>query len=270
MTTTELFLSSWDFRPGAIAICASLAVLYLLTNKKRSGLKTFNFMAGVLLILFSLVSPLETLGHHYLFSAHMVQHMLLGSVAPPLLVAGLTEDSVRTCLNHAWCVSLDRLFSLPAFALAVRIAVLVIWHLPAPFQSAMSNPSIHVTEQLSFLLSGLLLWWPVFKPVPEGKLPPLYAIAYIALAGFACSIMGSLFTICDTTLYSMYSRPHDPLGALDLIRSQWGLSQLEDQQLGGAIMWEPGCFIFLWAAMAVFLDWLKQSGKDTFVEHREV
>jgi cytochrome c oxidase assembly factor CtaG len=79
-------------------------------------------------------------------------------------------------------------------------------------------------------------------------------------------ILGIIFTISDTVFYSFYNNPKDEIGALKLIREGWGITPLDDQKLGGAIMWEPMGAIFLWAMMAAMIDWFKQSENEAFVD----
>ncbi len=93
------------------------------------------------------------------------------------------------------------------------------------------------------------------------------AIAYMAIAAFISTILGIIFTVSDTPYYLCYANPDDELGALKLIREDWGLTQIADQKLGGAIMWEPAGAIFLWAIMAVLISWFKDD--DGRAEHVE-
>jgi cytochrome c oxidase assembly factor CtaG len=94
------------------------------------------------------------------------------------------------------------------------------------------------------------------------------SILYMGIAASVGSLLGIIFTVSDTAFYSFYAHPKDELGVLHLIRDQWGLTQVDDQKLGGAIMWEPMGAIFLWAIMAAMVDWFRQSKDDAVQEKR--
>jgi len=266
MTAWKLFLSSWDFTPSVVIGCAVLLAVYLFFVRFKFNSKTVNFTLGVLIVFLALVSPVDALGEDYLFSAHMLQHMMLGYVAPPLLVSGMPESFVRSWLRFPPIARLERIFSYAPLALVLGSATFYVWHLPTLYNIALENEVVHVFEHLTFLVTGIILWWPVFKPIPEGRLTALPAIIYMGIAASLGSILGIIFTISDTAFYSFYAHPHDELGALKLIREDWGLTQLDDQKLGGAIMWEPMGAIFLWAMMVVLVDWFKQAEKDSLQE----
>jgi cytochrome c oxidase assembly factor CtaG len=229
--------------------------------------KTLNYSLGVLVIFLALVSPIDTLGDDYLFSAHMLQHMMLGIVAPVLLVAGIPASFVQAWLRIPFIAGLENVLGYPPLTLIIANATFWIWHLPVLYNMTLENEAVHIVEHLMFLTTGVMLWWPVFKPVSKGRLTPLGAIVYMAIAAFISTILGIIFTVSDTPYYASYAHPNDELGALKLIREDWGLTQLADQKLGGAIMWEPAGAIFLWAIMVTLVKWFKEDpgealGKD--------
>jgi cytochrome c oxidase assembly factor CtaG len=112
------------------------------------------------------------------------------------------------------------------------------------------------------MITGVMLWWPIFKPIAEGRLLAMPAVVYMFMAAAISTTLGIIFTMADTPYYACYANPHDEIeGTLKLIREDWGLSQLDDQKMGGAIMWEPAGAVFLWAIMVVTLDWLKEESE---------
>jgi putative membrane protein len=135
---------------------------------------------------------------------------------------------------------------------------MLVWHVPPIYDLTLENETVHIIEHITFMVSGTMLWWPVFKPIPEGRLKPLAAVVYLAVAGFVASILGMIFTMADAPFYAAYANPHDHHNLLPLIREQWGLTHLEDQKLGGAIMWVICTLNFFWALMAVMIEWLKE------------
>jgi cytochrome c oxidase assembly factor CtaG len=192
----------------------------------------------------------------------MVQHIMLGLIAPVFLVAGIPASFVRAWLRFPLVARLERILGYPPLTLALANATFYVWHLPALYNLTLENETVHIFEHLTFLVTGTMLWWPVFKPIPEGRLAAMPAIMYLGIAGFLNTILGILFTISDTTYYACYAHPDDGLGALKLIRENWGLTQLADQKLGGAVMWEPSGAIFLWAMMIKMVEWFKEESDE--------
>jgi len=266
MTGWNLLLE-WEFSPSVVIGCALLLGIYFYAIRFKVNGKALIYTSGVLVLFLALCSPIDTLGDDYLFSAHMLQHMMLGTIAPPLLIAGLPASFVRSWLRFPIIAKLERILSYAPLALFIGCAMFWIWHLPYLYNLALENEVVHVVEHILFIVTGTMLWWPVLKPIPEGKLAPMAAIIYMGIAATLGMILGIIFTISDTVFYSFYTHPNDELGALKLIREEWGLTPLDDQKLGGAIMWEPMGAIFLWAMMAAMIDWFKQSKNDALLEN---
>lgn len=262
MTAWKLFLISWDFAPSIVIGCALLWGIYLFAARFKFNRKTVIFTLGMLVLFLALVSPVDVLGEDYLFTLHMVQHIMLFLIVPALLISGLPDSFVRSWLRFPFIAWLERILSIPPLAIAVALGDLWIWHLPALYNAALQNESVHIFEHLTFLVTGSILWWPVFKPVPEGRLAPLPAIVYMAIASTINAILGITFTWSSTPFYSSYAHPPDELGALSMIRDQWGFNQLADQRMGGAIMWAGGGAVFLWAMMVMMKNWFEESEKD--------
>jgi len=261
MTGWKLLLL-WEFEPSVVIGCTLLLAIYFYAVRFKIDGKALVYSVGVLILFLALTSPIDVLGDDYLFSAHMCQHMMLGMIAPPLLVAGLPASMVQSWLRFPFIARLERLFGHPPFALFVFLATLWIWHLPYLYNIALENERVHVVEHLLFIATGVMLWWPVLKPIPEGRLSPLAGIVYMWIAASLGSLLGIIFTVADTPFYSFYASPEDETGALHLIRDEWGLTRLDDQKLGGAIMWEPMGAIFLWGMMTSMINWFKQSEND--------
>lgn len=266
MNGWKLFLISWEFEPSVVIGCLLLWAIYFFAVQFKFNGKTLNYTLGVLVLFLALTSPIDTLGEDYLFSAHMVQHMMLGIIAPLLIVVGLPASLVQTWLRFPLIARLEQILGYPPLALVVANATFWVWHLPTLYNLTLENEVVHIFEHLTFLVTGTMLWWPVFKPVPQGRLTPLPAIIYLGISAFISTILGIIFTVSETPYYDCYAHPDDELGALKLIREEWGLTQLDDQKLGGAIMWEPAGAIFLWAIMKIMVDWFKAESKNDFTQ----
>jgi cytochrome c oxidase assembly factor CtaG len=258
MTPWKLFLSSWYFDLPVVIGCALLSIAYLVAKRGKVDGKCITFLLGILTLFLALVSPVDAIGEDYLFSVHMIQHMMLGMIAPVLIVAGIPESFVRAWLKIPFIAILERILGNPLVALFIANATFWVWHLPALYNLTLENDTVHIFEHLLFIITGTMLWWPVFKPIPEGRLAPMPAIIYLGIAASLCTTLGIIFTVSETPYYACYANPSDDLGALKMIRVDWGMTQLDDQKLGGAIMWEPAGAIFLWAIMVAMVEWFKE------------
>jgi cytochrome c oxidase assembly factor CtaG len=260
-------LFAWEFSPSVVVGCVLLLGIYFYANRFKFDGKALAYTSGVLCLFLALCSPIDTLGDDYLFSAHMLQHMMLGTIVPPLLIAGLPASFVQSWLRFPIIARLERIFGNPALALIVGCSTFWVWHLPYLYNLALENETVHLVEHILFIVTGTMLFWPVLKPIPEGRLSALSAIVYMGIAATLGMILGIIFTISDTVFYSFYLHPkEDELGALKLIRDDWGLTPLDDQKLGGAIMWEPMSVIFLWASLAAMFNWFKHSEHEAVHE----
>ncbi|MHB8631715.1 MAG: cytochrome c oxidase assembly protein, partial [Candidatus Limnocylindria bacterium] len=195
-------------------------------------------------------------------SVHMVQHMLLLAVASPLLLLGgpirpllrglplaLRRTVVRAIARNTAFRALVHLLRQPLMAAALYVAGLYAWHVPALYDAAVENPTIHVVEHSWFLVSALLFWSVVIDPVPfRATLPYAARIPFLLLVGAAQNtILGGLLAFSDRPFYAPYLET----------TAAYGLDPATDQRLGGAIMWVPGDLIFLAAASFSFFLWLQ-------------
>jgi putative membrane protein len=240
---------SWDWKPSVIAGCAGLLILYGRAVHFRFGSRTAAWLAGVLLIFAALCSPLDELGDKYLFSVHMARHIVFVLIVPALLLIGIP----RLYLPPGFS-GIERVLRTPAIAWSAGIGTMIFWHIPGIFNAALASEPLHIVEHLSLLVGGTMYWWPVLAPLPESRMRPVpQAAAYLFTSCLACTAMGIAITFAPALLYPSYAHPPDPLGSI--IREQWGISAAMDQQIGGLLMWVPGCLIYLTATMAMFARW---------------
>jgi cytochrome c oxidase assembly factor CtaG len=255
VTTLQFFLTAWSWYPSVIAGCVLLLLLYPAAARPLSASHAAWYAAGVLVLFLALVSPLDALGDDYLFSAHMIQHLLLVLVAAPLLLLGISRTLAARLLDRPWIAWLEGKLSRPPVAWLLGIGTLWVWHLPVLYNATLASERIHITEHLSFLVTGVIFWWPVLSPLSDHRLRPGPAIIYIFSAGVANTILGIILTFVPVGLYPHYLHPEDELGALSLIRNGWGLSAATDQQLGGLFMWVGGGLVFLVAILGILRRW---------------
>jgi putative membrane protein len=195
-----------------------------------SGWRTASLVLGLLSILAAMASPLGMLDGRML-TAHMAQHLLLMTIAPPLIWMGvpshvLTGRTARGPLLR----KLGGVIGHPVFCWLAATTALVGWHAPAAFQFGMHSNFWHLLEQLSFLAAGLLFWWPVFRPSPGW-----WILLYLFLATLPCDVLSGLLVFSDRVAYHMYL----------CAPGTGGLSPLEDQQCAAALMWTCVTIVFL-------------------------
>lgn len=242
---------SWDWEPSVVIGCLILAAAYLALARRRTSLQTLSFVSATFLLLIDLVSPLDTLADTYLFSAHVVQHFLLALVIPPLWILGLPMP----VLNHRGLVRVEHALSAPVLAWSLGVGTMLAWHLPILFNAALANPGLHIFQHLSFLITGVIYWWPIVAPASSRRMAPLPSIFYLFSACTACSLLGAVLTFTPPGWYPAYLNPAGNPEILRQIRGGWGLDARSDQQLGGMFMWVPGCLVYLTAILTRIARW---------------
>ncbi len=205
------------------------------------------FVIGWVVLALALLSPLDTLGDEYLFSAHMIQHMLIAVVVPPLLLLGIPAWMVDPLLRRQGVLRVARWVANPIVAFGVFQADIWLWHAPILYDLTLVNGAVHITEHLTFLIFGLLYWLPILSPTPLiPRISRGFAILYLFIGCQPMVALGALITFASAPLYTPYvTAPR-----------VWGLSPLADQQLGGLIMWLPTNIPYLIALSAAFFLWI--------------
>ena len=200
--------------------------------------------AGALATLLAVLNgPLHALSDRYLFSAHMVQHLALTLVVPPLLLAGVPAWMIDPWLARSPCL---RLPTRPLPALALYTVALVGWHLPRPYTLALEIHAWHIVQHLTLMATATLAWWPVLaRSHVSPRLPHAAQILYLFAFGLPMTAVAAMITAAETLLYPFYAN------APRLI----ALSPLADQRLGGVIMWVPAGIVPLVAFTIVFFRW---------------
>jgi len=252
---------SWEWHPTVVAGCAALLAGYLAAVRPLVARRVAAWTGGVLLILLTLVGPLDVLGDEYLFSAHMAEHLVFLVVVPPLLLWGLPPAAVRRLLRHRTLAAIESVLRRPVVAWLTAIVTLYAWHAPTLYNAALADERIHILQHLSFLVTATIFWWPVLSPLAGRRLHGAAAIVYLFLAAVANSVLGALLTFAPTGLYPLYDRPTGDSAVLALVRGQWALDPRADQQLGGLLMWVVGGLFFLWAVLAMYGRWYRESGR---------
>jgi len=247
----------WSVHPSTVIGIAALGALYIwasgkLRRQPALGQKIY-FVSGLLVMFASLNGPIHDLSDDYLFSAHMVQHLLLTLAVPPLLLAGTPGWMLRAILSRRYVAPVAHFFTRAPMAFVVFNLTIAIWHLPPFYNAAMAHHSLHIVEHLMFMTAAVLMWWPLLSQLPE--LPRLAypgQMLYSFLMSIPMSIVAVYIAMADHVLYPAYSATPRVLP----------LSPLEDQLLGALIMWIPGGIIFMIIMTVVFFKW-NARGEDS-------
>ncbi len=207
--------------------------------REISGWRAASLVAGVFLIWAAVGSPLAAYDHH-LLTVHMIQHLLLMTVAPALILLG---DPLRAFGAQSRFVRrIGLMVPRPAVCWTVSTLTLVGWHVPALFTLALQSGAWHAVEQSSFLGAGLLFWWPVVQPWPSASIGPQWStLLYLFLATLPCDVLSGFLVFSERIAYPIYSSA--PRHAV--------VSVLDDQQRAGALMWTAITIIYLVAGVIV-------------------
>jgi putative membrane protein len=247
----------WSIHPSTVIGIAALGALYLWAasrvHRQPSRAQKIYFFSGLLVMFGSLNGPLHDLSDDYLFSAHMVQHLLLTLAMPPLLLAGVPGWMISGPLSYRFVKPVARFFTRAPIAFVTFNLVIAVWHLPPFYNAAMANHNIHILEHLMFMVAAVLMWWPLLSQLPEfPRLAYPGQMLYSFLMSIPMSIIAVYIAMSNHVLYPAYAAAPRVLP----------LSPLEDQLLGALIMWIPGGIIFYIIMTVVFFKW-NARGEDS-------
>jgi putative membrane protein len=236
---TAALLGLYEWRARLTAGDASLGAAPTSAQRAR-------FITGLVLMLLSLNGPIHDLSDSFLFSAHMVQHLVLTLIVPPLLLSGTPASFFRQALRFPAVARVARVVSKPLFGFAAFNVVLTTWHFPVFYNFALAHHPVHIAQHLMFLVAAVLMWWPLLSPLPE--LPRLsypLQMLYCFVMTVPMSLVAIFITYADSVLYPSYaSAPR-----------VWQISPMQDQIIGGLIMWIPGGLFFVGVMAVIFFKW---------------
>ena len=260
-------LSAFSFEPLVVVMLAAGVVLYLrgaalmMNTSRRSAAfrrQRIFFIAGWVMLVVALVSPLHAMGS-VLFSAHMVQHELMMTVAAPLLVLGFpfvpilsslprkARKAIGRALSHPSVRNSWKFISNPFSATLLHGAAIWIWHAPGLYNASVRSELVHSLQHYSFIVTALVFWWSLLGARRFREQPGL-AVMCLFVTAVHTSLLGALLATSELPLYTAYAST-----------TLWGLTPLQDQQLGGIIMWVPGGIPYVVAALLLLLQRLRQS-----------
>ncbi|MCB9680242.1 MAG: cytochrome c oxidase assembly protein [Alphaproteobacteria bacterium] len=236
----------WSLFPSIVIGCLLFSATYELLAgplRTRWGLSPVGptvrdrvlFHGGIAVVFCSLQGPLHELSDVYLFSGHMVQHLLITLVFPPMALLGIPPWMWQPALSKGWVRAVGRVLGHPVTGFLVATGVLYFWHVPAMYDLALEDHDVHVVEHLSFMTAYTIMWWPALSRVDAlPALTPGWRMVYLFLNTIPMKGLGAIITVSDYVIYRYYAtQPR-----------VFGLDPLTDQRLGGLIMWIPGGLVF--------------------------
>lgn len=280
-TSARGFWYSWPSEPLLVLAIFSAVAVYVIGRARLHAeapayplpiWRAACYGAGVFAFALALLSPIAAYSER-LFSMHMVQHLLLLLVAPPLILLGmpflpalwaLPKSSRKTV--GGWLqpgkplAYLRRWLALPIVALACYVVTVAMWHIPVFYDAAQGRTFTHDLEHLMFYSTALLYWWPIVSlGTAHTRLTPGWALPYLVPPFLEGLLIGALLAFSSEPLYSTYAElDHQPV---------WGLNWLDDQELGGLIMWVPGGMFFLIPLLGILSQLLHDNEQDTSQPH---
>jgi putative membrane protein len=253
--------NQWEFDPGVVVILFITAAWYAIGSRRHIGitrLQLWCFWGGWLSLVLALLSPLHPLGE-VLFSAHMVQHEVLMLIAAPLLVISRPLVSFLWALPFEWRRTTGAWaktrpiraswlwLTAPLTAWWIHALAIWVWHAPPLFNATLTSDAVHTAQHLSFLLSALLFWWALFYA--HGRRAYGSGVLYIFTTAIHTGILGALLTFAPHVWYPAYGHT----------TQAFGLTPLQDQQIGGLIMWVPASVVYIAAGLVLFAAWMRES-----------
>ena len=249
MTTQQFLISAWTLNIAALVLSGIALVAYLWAFGVNR--RILFLLAGLGVFVLTLISPLNTLAAGYLFSAHMMQHILLLLIVPALLWMSLPRWV--SLGPRSW------LLANPFVGWVAGVGAMWLWHARPLCNAAVSSKFVGALQIFSLVVLGGIFWRQILAPREDERMSAPGAVLYLFSACVACSVLGILITFAPVRVCPIYAQPPaDHLGLLNLIQTNWGLTPEKDQQVGGLLMWVPMCFVYLSAIIAQLARWFAQ------------
>jgi putative membrane protein len=261
---------SWNFDPLVLIVGAGLlGGFYFAITRLRPQYsdevvprrRIIYFVVGVVSLLLVLCSPLDTLGRYYLLSAHTLQLLILTTVTAPFLLMGLPEWLVTFLLPFRSLRDATRGLVFPLLAALAFNVIIMAWHDGPLYEAALQNSLIYDLQMFSFLMAGVLTWWPLLTPMDRHtRMTTPFQMLYLAIESLPLDIFGVIMIFAGSVFYTAYaSAPR-----------LFGISPLVDQQIAGGLLAVPGNLLDVVLFSVIFFAWVQRQEIDQRAREREL
>lgn len=257
-------LYAWNFEPSIIVALILMLVSYVWVTgpyarargvEPASALERNRYFLAVVFLFLALVSPIDTLSLVSL-SMHMVQHLIMIVVVPPLIILSIPPAVGSLFLVNRSFLAIMQAILNPLVVFLVFNAIFVGWHMPANYDLAVRDQQVHILEHVMFIVGAFISWWPVFSHQPElPRSTPGFLMLYLFFMSLPPTIVGALLTFAGFVVYPAY----------EAVARPWGMSAQADQELAGLLMWLPGGLVYFFVLTIVFFRWFNRPGDDSMV-----
>jgi putative membrane protein len=251
--------TAWNLDPAVLLALAVLLGAYLFVTgpfrrtrypgEEVPRRRVACFVAGWLILALALISPLDTLGRVYLFSAHSAQLFIIITIVAPLLLYGLPDWLVWLMLPRRALRDATRGLLFPIAATLAFNGIILVWHAGPFYEAALHSKTLHNIQMLSFLVAGMLTWWPLLTPLDgHTRLASPFQLLYLAMESLPLDVFGAFTLFAQQVFYPTYAAAPRLLG----------LSPIADQAAGGAIIAVPGNLLDIVLMSLVFFGWINR------------
>lgn len=244
----------WSWASPIWLVIAAVLVGYWAFFGGRMERRSWWLAGSLAGLVVAYVSPVAELADGVMFTAHMIQHLVLLLLVPLCFLLSLPRERMEEWLARPRVEPWGRLLSFSPVGWALGLSVMWVWHVPTLCSASLQSSWLGVFQDVTFVVAGLFFWWPVFSPVKAQRLAPASAALYLFTACVGCTLLGIYLTFTPISVCPVFARPAAGTGLLEAVRLG-GFSARMDQRLGGLLMWVPPCVLYAGAIVAVCRRW---------------
>jgi putative membrane protein len=252
--------SLWNWASPVWLVVTAFIAAYLVTFGGRLEKRSWWFAAAMAALVAAFVSPVGVLADGYMFSAHMIQHLVLLLLVPLFFLMSLPRERMESWFARPGADTWGRLLAFAPVGWVLGLSVMWIWHVPTLCTASLSYNWLGLLRDSSFVLAGIAFWWPVFAPVRRYRLGAPGAAMYLFTACVGCTLLGIYLTFTPISVCPVFAEPAGRAGLLSQLRGG-GYTAAMDQRLGGLLMWVPPCVLYAGAIVAICRRWY--AGEET-------
>ncbi len=244
----------WNWGSPAWIFAVAMLGVYIWACRGSLSVRALWMVAASAITVLAFVSPIGVLADGYLFSAHMIQHLLLLLAIPLCIWMAIPAGRFDSVKPWKPLRAIGRALSYPFVPWLCGLGAMWFWHVPSLCSAATESPSLGMVRTVSFLAAGLAFWWPIFSPRSEARLPPLESVVYLFSACLGCTLLGIYITFATLSVCPAFANPADRIQIVSMLYDL-GLTPAADQQLGGLLMWVPPCSVYVCVIVSVMCRW---------------